>query len=164
MSEGDNRCHYSSEHDYATIKILEARIVLELRSDLELAAYLIPQLHGRLLSLSPSGTTNHTGTGSSPASHSTSTLRTSSSGHCSIGSKRKQGSSGQDDEDTCVSKRTKSNQAAYPPELGRPFACHFHKRWPTKYCARRDMNLTQNERKKWRSCAGPGYCELRRIK
>jgi len=146
--------------------VLESDITSVLSHDLGLAAHLIPRFHARLQPDFLTESTSYAGSESSSAPEASknfqglSSIATNSITNSNF-QQRKRGRDPDDPGENGQNDGFKKPRPKFDQNQNRRlgFACPFHKRLPQKYCVSADP-----ESRKYRTCLGPGYSELRRLK
>jgi len=170
LEESDSDGFVESESEPLTC-LLDARLLVVLGYDLELAARLIPRIHDliqrnfasggvdvRVVPSQATGTTGTTGQTSGASVIRSSISASSTAKGTELKRLKHKHDSEEDDEEANGNKRSKRHRKRWDPALPRPrgFACPFHRKDPEKYAPTTDI--------KYRTCIGPGPTELRRIK
>jgi len=154
-----------SESEFSNA-LLDSRLFEVLGYDRELAAHLVPRIHALMQCSSPeedaikvvaSGPPGE-GAQQTPSSSSGSVPTPSSSGSRMDLQRRKHKRDSEEEEERKRNGGSKRPRKRFGHSSPRPsgFACPFHKKEPWKYVATNDI--------KYRTCAGPGPLEVRRVK
>ncbi|TAQ86010.1 hypothetical protein B7494_g5663 [Chlorociboria aeruginascens] len=163
LENDDDELNNNVEDDQAgmatVMNTLESYLHSVLSHDPELVARLIPGIYSQLqLGLGRVVYKTAPSRESSRSSGSNKSMQLSSTTPGNIRSDSQRNNNGDNPEDRredSSSKRQKKDSDE--DSVQRPgFACHFHKRYPERYCTRYNKNF--------RTCMGPGSPELRRMK
>jgi hypothetical protein len=170
----DEECDLQDEISISNIEEFESKVLQVVGYDSALAASLIPQLHAMLFDqrspavISWEATTTRCVANSDEQAPGSSAGQSFAGGPSSNGAqKRDRGSddgfgdkdgNSDDRKDERESKRAKGSQS----ETKTLFACPFHKKEPSKYNSY--YNYDNDGKAVYRTCQGPGFLDIRRLK